>query len=436
MDAPGHFDFVRSASILCSIADAAVVVLSGAYIGSKNWQRGNGPAELRRGDPKEGVYPGGFEVAMRMVKGFGIKRVIVAVNKLDAADDPEKCFEEAKAAAHDVIKRWGVGSSKDYARATHREFPYSFRRRVWTLLLVLNRLKIRIPGDVKTLLGRALLSVEGGQVDFIPVSGWTGDMLTPNKRGGRSFSWYRGPTLLESLEALPSTFDPGLASKSELLFQVMDSWRVRGVGYVLRIYVRQGTVSSGQEITLHPTRDRRGVGWKTYAEITAKIYGVHSALGQAVAGATAGSICTISIKNLSCNTPEAFVNYRSMGAGDTGHLRTDTVHRPVKCFTALVYAVRPLNVRATLALCLHTARCTVRIIRIIWIGEKKEPAAATDKIIPAKQPAEVELEMHSVLGACMTTEAELLDMSRFVFRLHERFPVGIGRVKSIVSYLK
>jgi hypothetical protein len=96
--------------------------------------------------------------------------------------DPAAKFAEVQDAVKKVLNRWKIGSAGDYSTMTHREvtrlfshpavcvppkfalaaqFPYAFRLRVRTLLLVAVRLGVVLPKDVKVLLGRALVSCEG-----------------------------------------------------------------------------------------------------------------------------------------------------------------------------------------------------------------------------------------------------------------------------------
>ncbi len=133
----------------------------------------------------------GLALACRLIRGFGIKRVIVAVNKLDEAIQPccmhsgnafallrlslslslslsdfqtsVKCqgrcanenayaarFQEVQRSVLYHFSRWGIGAA-DYSTQTHREHPFAFRCRMRTLLLVAIRLRVVLPKDVKVI---------------------------------------------------------------------------------------------------------------------------------------------------------------------------------------------------------------------------------------------------------------------------------------------
>jgi hypothetical protein len=69
----GHRDYVRNTALLTSICDAAIVVLSGcgcAGGGVATW-------EFQNENVKAGEIEGGFCTAMKLCRGYGIKRVIV-----------------------------------------------------------------------------------------------------------------------------------------------------------------------------------------------------------------------------------------------------------------------------------------------------------------------------------------------------------------------
>lgn len=422
LDAPGHRDFIRDTSMLASVCDAAIVVLSGHGWG------GNGEVavhELCRGGVHND-YEGGFHGAMRLVRGYGIRRVIVVINKLEDGDRAEKQFLETKKEALRICNLWGVcgKSSEGYSIHTHHEYPFAIRQRIYTILLVAGRLGFFLGRDIITLLGRALVEAEGNTLQFIPASAWSGfNVSKPHYH-----SWYKGPTVLEALESLPSTFDPVVAARKAPIFSVLNAWRIRGAGTVLVVKVQQGTLQKGQPITLFPThpRGRRRARCSSYI---ATINSIH-VMTELAESAPAGTLACIGLKGMLTmdGASHAWIE-DALGAGDVAVLRGDPFHKPLmSAFVAMVFSTKALKLRCTIHLHIHTAKATVRLREILWIGkEKRVPSAADEDSIPKQKVATAIFDVISPLGVFCMTDRELLSMSRFVFRQEAQL-IGMGAV--------
>jgi translation elongation factor EF-1alpha len=145
VDAPGHRDFWRGQCICASHADTALLVVTADY---------NLESELAVYRVDGFMYTGGVDQACRVIRGFGIRRVIVAVNKLDSQNcskDPAARFLEVQERVKKQLAKWKIGGGGDYSTTTHREFPFPFRLRMRTLLLVALRLRIVLPKDIKVM---------------------------------------------------------------------------------------------------------------------------------------------------------------------------------------------------------------------------------------------------------------------------------------------
>src|SRR3989344_1189659 len=91
IDAPGHRDFIKNMITGASEADCAVLVLS-----------------AKEGETDTAIAPGGQarEHAF-LLKTLGVGQLIVAINKMDAADYKEDAFKSAKDKAEKLVKSVG-----------------------------------------------------------------------------------------------------------------------------------------------------------------------------------------------------------------------------------------------------------------------------------------------------------------------------------------
>ena len=173
-DAPGHEEFTRNMVTAASTADLAVILVDAT--------KGCRVQTLRH------AY---------VTHLTGIRRVIVAVNKMDLVGWSEEAF----------------GRVRDEFRST------AGRLGLW-------------------------------ETTFIPISGLQGDMVV--ERGG-NLSWYAGPTLLEALEEAAGSSP---AEAGPLRIPVQWVCRVEGLGQVVTGRVESGTVVAGDEVGLMPAGTR------------------------------------------------------------------------------------------------------------------------------------------------------------------------------------
>ena len=125
IDAPGHRDFIKNMITGASEADCAVLVLS-----------------AKEGETDTAIAPGGQarEHAF-LLKTLGVAQIIVAVNKMDAADYKEDAYKAVVEKGKELVKQCGY---------------------------------------------------KPDNVPFIPVSGWKGDNLV---KKSENLGWYSGKTL-------------------------------------------------------------------------------------------------------------------------------------------------------------------------------------------------------------------------------------------------
>lgn len=169
VDAPGHRELIRNLLTGASEVDAAIMVVA----------------------VDEGITLQTRKQAL-FLQWFGFKEVLVAINKLDLADEPETAFVQRR----------------DEVRA------------------FLDQLNI-------------------APIEIVPVAARDGDNVAT---GSRRWGWWKGPTLLESLERLqPYTAHSG----GPLRFVVQDVYRREG-NRVIAGRVETGTLRAGERIVFWP----------------------------------------------------------------------------------------------------------------------------------------------------------------------------------------
>ena len=172
IDAPGHRDFVKNMITGASQADAAVLVVAAP----------------------EGVMAQTKEHAF-LSRTLGIKQLIVALNKMDAANYDEAKFNETKQQVENLLKSIGYDVSK---------------------------------------------------IPFIPISAYKGDNVV---KKSENMPWYKGPTLFESLDNLSAPEKP---TDKPLRIPVQDAYSITGIGTVPVGRVETGVIKVGDKVTFNP----------------------------------------------------------------------------------------------------------------------------------------------------------------------------------------
>lgn len=180
IDAPGHRDFIKNMITGASQADAAVLVVSG------------NPSDGVQTQTKEHVF---------LARTFGVKQLIVAINKMDMAQFAEKRFLEVKEQVSQLLK--GVGFKPE-------------------------------------------------AVTFVPVASLHGENIA---KKSDKMPWYTGPFLLAAMDTLES---PNKPTELPLRLPVQDVYSITGIGVVPVGRVETGKIKVGQKIIFTPARDGKG----------------------------------------------------------------------------------------------------------------------------------------------------------------------------------
>merc|ERR1712048_1507756 len=132
-----------------------------------------------------------------LAQTMGVREMIVAINKMD---DP----------------------SVNYSEARYNE----------------------IKGELTTYLKK--VGYNPAKIEFIPISGWHGDNMIEKSD---KMPWYKGPFLLEALDAIPP---PKRPIDKPLRLPLQDVYKIGGIGTVPVGRVETGVIKAGMVVTFGP----------------------------------------------------------------------------------------------------------------------------------------------------------------------------------------
>merc|ERR1712057_47711 len=224
IDAPGHRDFIKNMITGTSQADLAVLIVASST------------GEFEAGISKEGQTR---EHAL-LAYTLGVKQMRVAMNKMDNTTPPydEGRYKEIKAEVSNFLKKTGYDPEA---------------------------------------------------IEFIPISGFEGDnMISKEGSNGKdNMTWYKGPTLLESLDQAKP---PKRPVDKPLRLPLQDVYKIGGIGTVPVGRVETGMIKPGMVCTFAPNG------------VTTEVKSVemhHESMPEAVPGDNVGfNVKNVSVKDI------------------------------------------------------------------------------------------------------------------------------------------
>jgi len=245
------------------------------------------------------------------------------------------------------------------------------------------------------------------KINFVPISGWNGDNMLEKSE---NMTWYKGPTLLEALDAVQ---EPKRPSDKPLRLPLQDVYKIGGIGTVPVGRVETGILKPNQVVTFAPSA------------ITTEVKSIemhHEQLPQATPGDNVGfNVKNVAVKDLK----------RGYVAGDSKQdppIETESFNAQV---IVLNHPGEIHNGYAPVLDC-HTAHIACKFAELLTKVDRrsgkeleKEPKniksgdAAIVKLIPSKP-------------MCVETFMEYPPLGRFAVR-DMRQTVAVGVIKEVTK---
>jgi elongation factor 1-alpha len=122
------------------------------------------------------------------------------------------------------------------------------------------------------------------KISFVPISGWNGDNMLDRSA---NMKWYKGPILIEALDAIEP---PKRPVEKPLRLPLQDVYKIGGIGTVPVGRVETGVIKAGMTVTFAP------------ANVSSEVKSVemhHESLPQAVPGDNVGfNVKNVSVKDI------------------------------------------------------------------------------------------------------------------------------------------
>jgi elongation factor 1-alpha len=263
--------------------------------------------------------------------------------------------------------------------------------------------------EIKTEVSRFVKGIgyNPDKIPFVPISGWLGDNMLERST---NLTWYKGPTLLEALDAIQ---EPKRPTDKPLRVPLQDVYKIGGIGTVPVGRVETGILKPGMVVTFAP------------ANVSTEVKSVemhHEALTQALPGDNVGfNVKNISVKDIR----------RGFVAGDS---KNDP---PLECadFNAQVIVLNhPGQIQAGYAPVLdcHTAHIACKFQELLTKLDKRtgKEVEALPKFIKSGDAAIVKMIPSKPM--CVESYADYPPLGRFAVR-DMRQTVAVGVIKEVVK---
>jgi len=258
--------------------------------------------------------------------------------------------------------------------------------------------------ELKKFLAKIGYKIEG--IPFIPISGWVGDNMIERSA---NMKWYKGPILLEALDAITP---PKRPTDKPLRLPLQDVYKIGGIGTVPVGRVETGILKPGMTVIFSPV------------QLTTEVKSVemhHEALESAQPGDNVGfNVKGLSVKDIK----------RGMVTGDA---KQDTP-MPSSSFEAQVIIMdHPNKIMPgyTPVLDCHTSHIACKFNKLLQKIDKRTGKKMEDepKSVATGDAAMIELVPSKPM--CVEPFSEYPPLGRFAVR-DMRKTVAVGVIKSVM----
>jgi len=346
IDAPGHRDFIKNMITGTSQADVAILMIA------------SGQGEFEAGYAKNGQTR---EHAL-LAYTLGVKQMIVCCNKMDdkSVNWSEERYNEIKDELAKFLVKVGYGQK---------------------------------PEDIIA------------KIPFIPISGWLGDNMLERSA---NMKWYKGPILIEALDAI---VPPKRPVDKPLRLPLQDVYKIGGIGTVPVGRVETGVLKPNMNVTFAP------------AGVSTDVKSVemhHESLEEAVPGDNVG----FNVKNLSVKDIK-----RGMVCGDS----KNDPPKGAKSFDAQVIVLNhPNEIKAgyTPVLDCHTAHTACKFDALLQKVDKRTGKASEEAPTAVKSGEACIARLVPTKPLCVEPFTDYAPLGRFAVR-DMRQTVAVGIIKSV-----
>jgi elongation factor 1-alpha len=242
-------------------------------------------------------------------------------------------------------------------------------------------------------------------VPFIPLSGWHGDNMVEKSP---NLAWYKGPTLLEALDALSA---PKRPTEKPLRLPLQDVYKIGGIGTVPVGRVETGILKPGMVVVFAPSALQTEV----------KSVEVHQ---EALPEAVPGDNVAFNLKNLSVKELKR------------GFVCSDTKNDPARetaNFTAQVIIINLPGIIGngyTPVLDCHTAHIACKFAKILSKNDRRTGKVIEEepKFVKSGDAAMIKLVPQKPM--CVEVFSEYPPLGRFAIRDMKQ-TVAVGVIKAV-----